>query len=543
MSIMREILEQRRARIHSEGHTLGVQVPERRRVSVVPFGRAPFIICELKRRSPSKGEISTGLDATDQAARYASLGARNLSVLTEEDHFSGSLADLISVKASNPELCVLRKDFLLDVEDVEISYRAGADVVLLIAGALGAEKLEELYRRATELGLACLVEVHSIEEVEKVAPLRPAFTGINARDLSSFSVDPILPLVVRQAIDWETKAVFESGIRAREHALLAAVSGFDGILVGESVVRNPTLIGELIAGLEEGRHAVSSAASGGNGPAAGRAGSTSRAPSSEGAGRNAGAQRNGVGARGNPAFWTALYARKRPGRPLVKVCGLTNGADAHRADELGADLLGFIFAPSKRRAEPAAVAAVGATQALKVGVVVLESSATELPPEVAELLETGGLDAIQLHGDEPPEACASLAYPYFKVLQLAGPEDAARIDRYLCPRVLLDAYSREARGGTGRRIQEEVLRAVGNRPLWLAGGIGPDNVREIIEAYNPELVDSSSSLEAAPGRKDPEKLKQFFAELDAAAARAAGPGGASSLDSDRSASVDARVRR
>ena len=482
MSIMHEIIERRQRRISVEGHSLGVHVPESRRVPVVPFGRSPFVICEIKRRSPSKGAISASLDAVAQASLYASRGIRTVSVLTEEDHFSGSLEDLIRVKESNPDLCVLRKDFLTDVEDIELSYRAGADCVLLIASALDRERFELLFRTAGRLGIACLVEVHSAEEVAMVAGARPAFTGINARDLSTFSVDPLLPLSVRRFIDWDTQTVFESGIQSREHARFAAASGFSGILVGESVVRDPSLAAELAEGLEEGKRS---------------------------------AQERGAA----PFFWSELAARRRGGRPLVKVCGLTSPEDAHLAERLGADVLGFILAPSKRRVDESAVAEVGATGALKVGVVVLGQGASALPDEAARLLETGALDALQFHGDEQPSECSRLAFPYYKALQLRGSDDAGQVSGFRCPRVLVDAYSKDARGGTGRSLDASTIAAVQERtPLWLAGGIGPDNVFEIITGFSPELIDASSALEASPGRKDPEKLNRFFAEIERAVA-------------------------
>ena len=272
MSIMAEIVELRRSRVRAEGHALGAAVAAERTAPLVPFGRSPFVICEIKRSSPSKGEISAALDAPAQAAIYARQGARSVSVLTEEDHFRGSLADLMAVKRTNPDLAVLRKDFLLSIEDIDISYRAGADAVLLIAGVLERDELERMYRRATELGLECLVEVHTIEEIAKVRELAPRFTGINARDLRTFAVDLALPITLRASIDWETRVVFESGMRSREHAAFASGAGFEGILVGEAVVRRPELVGELIAGLADGanRHGAASAGEPGDGPGPGR---------------------------------------------------------------------------------------------------------------------------------------------------------------------------------------------------------------------------------------------------------------------------------
>lgn len=502
MSIMSEIVAQRRARIEREGAALGVTLPEERRRPVVPFGRDPFVICEIKRRSPSRGVLAEGLDATAQAALYAGRGARTLSVLTEEDHFGGSLADLVAVKERFPDLCVLRKDFLLTVDDVETSFRAGADAVLLIAGILDRADLERMYARASELGLAALVEVHTAEEVEKIAPIAPEITGINARDLKTFNVDLALPLMLRGRIDWNTRLVFESGIHSREQAAFAAASGFAGILVGEAVVKRPELVEELVSGLADAS---------GNAPTDGGS-----RRGDERDGKGATSRGHAVSGPGRRDFWARLFASQAErNRPLVKICGLTNREDALLADSLGADLLGFIFAPSKRRVDPAVVAAIGPTRAAKVAVVVMKGDEEALDPELTRLLEQGLIDAVQFHGDEPPEACYRLAFPYYKALQLESAADCARIARYRCPRVLLDAHVPGLRGGTGVRLEGSLIEeARKSGPLWLAGGIGPGNVFDIVERFRPELVDASSALEATPGRKDPERLATFFAEVE-----------------------------
>jgi indole-3-glycerol phosphate synthase/phosphoribosylanthranilate isomerase len=121
---------------------------------------------------------------------------------------------------------------------------------------------------------------------------------------------------------------------------------------------------------------------------------------------------------------------------------------------------------------------------------------------------------VQFHGDEGPEECATIAFPYYKALRVRSAEDLAVAGRYGCPRVLLDHYDPKLAGGTGQRIGAAVLGSEDlPRPLWLAGGLSPENIREAIETYHPELIDVSSRLEAEPGRKDPEKLKRFFAEV------------------------------
>ncbi len=436
--------------------------------------RTRALICEIKRRSPSRGDIAPGLDAAAQAGRYADAGVRYLSVLTEEDHFGGSLADLRQVKERFPHLAVLRKDFLLDEADLEVSARAGADAVLLLAALHDGPALLRLCRRARELGLAALVEVHDGSEVGRAREARPALTGVNSRDLASFRVDPLVPLALRPAIDWETTLVYESGVRGPEGVLLARCGGFQAVLVGEAAVRNPQAVEGLLASLDS--------------PLAAR------------------------------DFWVRvaerLGARRRAGRPLAKVCGITRAADARLAADLGADLLGFVFAPSPRRAEPALLRELRDLKVLKVGVV----TEAEGTAQARELLEHGLLDALQLHGEQAPAQCLEAGFPYFKALRMREAADVSRAAEYDCPRLLADAWAPEARGGTGRRVPEELVdRLAAGMPLWLAGGLGPDNIREVVRRWRPELVDASSRLEASPGVKDRAALERFFAEIAVAA--------------------------
>ena len=498
MSLLAEIVARRRERIGREGSSLGASLPPRRRVPVVPFrpgsgaavarypgavGRypgAPGLICEIKRRSPSHGGIAPGLDAVTQAGLYVAAGVRFLSVLTEEDHFDGSLADLVAVKKRFPGLAVLRKDFLLDEADLEVSARAGADAVLLLAALHDGEALRRLCRHATELGLAALVEVHDLEEVLRARAARPALTGVNSRDLASFRVDPLRPLALRPAIDWDTVAVYESGVRGSEGIMLARSGGFDAVLVGEAAVRRPEGVGELLAALDS--------------PLAAR-GFWARV-----AGR-LGASQPGAASRPSGAR-----------RPLVKVCGLTRAGDARLAAGLGADLLGFVFAPSQRRADPSILRELADLNALKVGVV----TEPEGTGQARELLEEGLLDALQLHGEEPPGHCLAAGFPYYTAVRMRDLADVARAREYACPRVLADAWSEKAPGGTGRRVREDLVgELAAERPLWLAGGLGPDNIREAVRRWRPELVDASSRLESSPGVKDRAALQRFFGEMAA----------------------------
>ena len=510
-TIRDRIVTLRRERVVAEGHALGAPVPAERAVPLVPFLRDPPLICEIKRRSPSRGAIDSGLNPVDLAGTYREHGVRSLSVLTEEDHFAGSLGDLMAVKQAYPDLALLRKDFLLDREDVEVSYRAGADAVLLIASVLSAEELAALHARAAELGMAALVELHDPADFANAAPIAPPLLGINARDLTTFTVDLLTPVRLRHQVTWKHRAVFESGVFTEEDAELVAVSGFDGLLVGEAAVRDQTAIDGILAGLTGGRGAQAAVPGGhretGRHEDPGRAAPRAAAPHDAGPGGHPGA-----GTR--PGFWSRLAGLMRDDRPLAKVCGITNRADAELAAELGADLLGFVFAESPRRASPVVVRELADLPVLKVAVVVTGGAHGPLSAEVRQLLQDGLLDAVQYHGDESPQECRGEAFPYYKAVRLGAPEDAARMRAYGCPRVLVDARDRSAYGGTGKRLAAELVdAAAAEGPLWLAGGLSDENIASIASAYRPELVDVSSGLEAEPGRKDPERMKRFFTEL------------------------------
>ena len=179
---------------------------------------------------------------------------------------------------------------------------------------------------------------------------------------------------------------------------------------------------------------------------------------------------------------------------------------------LGADLLGFILAPSPRRARPEAIRELADLPVLKVGVVVNDVS------EALPLLRGGFLDALQLHGDEAPGECYRIAFPYYKAVRVGAPAHLDAERAYRCPRVLLDAYSPAVRGGSGQRVADGLLarRAAGAgvRPLWLAAASAPATWAAVLRGHAPELIDASTRLEAEPGRKDHDKLRAFFREIE-----------------------------
>lgn len=193
------------------------------------------VIGEVKRRSPSKGDLAPDLDPAELARAYASGGASCLSVLTDSAFFGGSPDDLALARAS-ADLPVIRKDFTVSAHDVVDARLMGADAVLLIVAALDDRELRDFHDLAAELGLDALVETHDEVEVERAMAARAALIGVNQRDLTTFEVDTDRAVRVRSAIPAGVVAIAESGIGGPDDAARLADSGFDAILVGESVV-------------------------------------------------------------------------------------------------------------------------------------------------------------------------------------------------------------------------------------------------------------------------------------------------------------------
>jgi indole-3-glycerol phosphate synthase len=199
---------------------------------------SPRVIAEVKRRSPSKGDIRIDLDPAALARAYAAGGAAAVSVLTEPRHFAGSPDDLLAVRAA-VDLPVLRKDFVTSAYQVWEARAWAADAVLLIVAALDPASLRALLTEAAEAGLDALVEVHTLPEAEVAAAAGATLVGVNARDLATLEVDPGRFAAVRQALPGGTVLVAESGIRDRAGVRAAADAGADAVLVGEALVRAP----------------------------------------------------------------------------------------------------------------------------------------------------------------------------------------------------------------------------------------------------------------------------------------------------------------
>lgn len=205
-------------------------------------GNGVSVIAEVKRRSPSAGDIRAGLDAGETARGYAAAGAAAVSVLTEPTFFGGSHDDLAAARAAlsgDLERPVLLKDFVISPYQLYEARAVGADAVLLIAACLADDDLDDLAALAGELGMAALIEVHDREELERVLPAGPALVGINNRDLRTFSVSIETTLALAPLVPPATTVVSESGIRGADDVRRLAEAGVHAVLVGEAILRSP----------------------------------------------------------------------------------------------------------------------------------------------------------------------------------------------------------------------------------------------------------------------------------------------------------------
>ncbi len=204
-------------------------------LSKMAAGRGAAVIAEIKRRSPSKGDLALDLDPVALAAAYEAGGAACLSVLTDEKFFGGSVSDLQSARGACT-LPVLRKDFTVCANDVADARLIGADAILLIVAALSREELASFVHVASRLELDCLVEVHDEDELSEALACGARLVGVNQRDLRTFEVDPELAVRLSALIPDGVVAVAESGIRGPADVSRLASCGYQAVLVGESLV-------------------------------------------------------------------------------------------------------------------------------------------------------------------------------------------------------------------------------------------------------------------------------------------------------------------
>lgn len=193
------------------------------------------VIAEVKRRSPSRGDLADIPDPGTLAGLYAAGGARAISVLTERRRFSGSLADFDAVRSA-VDVPLLRKDFMVDEYQFHEARAHGADIVLLIVAALDPLQLAEFHALATELGMTALVETHNREEMQIAAELKAPLIGVNTRNLKDLSVDTDRFSPLAQLAPDGCTLVAESGVAGAADVSKYADAGADLVLVGETLV-------------------------------------------------------------------------------------------------------------------------------------------------------------------------------------------------------------------------------------------------------------------------------------------------------------------
>lgn len=195
------------------------------------------LIAEVKKASPSKGVLREEYDPVEIAIDYESHGAAAISILTEEDHFQGSLGHLKQVR-SNVSRPLLRKDFIFDPYQVYESAAAGADAILLIVAILDATTLSSLIELAEEVGLDVLVEVHNLQELHLALSCGAKIIGINNRDLKTFRVDLQTTLQLAPHVPDAAILVSESGIHTADDIRMLRDAGCDAFLIGEAFMRS-----------------------------------------------------------------------------------------------------------------------------------------------------------------------------------------------------------------------------------------------------------------------------------------------------------------
>jgi tryptophan synthase beta chain len=441
------------------------------------------LIAEVKRRSPSAGDIAAGADPVALARAYEAGGASAISVLCEPHWFGGSVDDLRAVRAA-VSLPILAKEFVVDERQLPVLRAAGADLVLLIASLLPGKKLGRFVEQAREVGLEPLVEVHDERELQAVLATETRLVGLNNRNLRTLKVDPELCVRLRALVPNDRLVIGESGVAEPRTLVAWRAVGLDAALIGEALMRSAE-------------------------PAA--------------------AARAFVNA-GSVPLDVAAEARQ----PLVKICGITDSDGLLAALRAGADAIGLNLVPGTPRALTLAEATYLATKARDSSVTgkrprIVAVFADAAPAAIDAAIAAFDPDAIQLSGHEPVEAIAAIRRPVWKVLHLpaaaesaadagtageagaleglayAGTSASASIEAgksYLAAgaeRLILDAAGGPFPGGTGRQVARRIAAAVAREiPVILAGGLAASNVGQAMLEVPALGVDVASGVEIRP---------------------------------------------
>lgn len=249
MSVLEKILENKRKEMK---HFTVPFYPRKKKLldfkaslTVKPF------ICEVKKASPTLGDINVGADPVETAKLYEAMGAGAVSVLTDKEFFKGSFEYLRDV-ANNIDLPVLCKDFIIDEKQIYAAYIFGADAVLLMASALPKDDYERLYLYAKSKGLAVLTEIHEEEEYDIVSGANPDIVGVNARNLKTLEIDMDKAAGIISRLDKKHFIVAESGMRCGADVNKMRTAGADAFLVGSGLMSSPdpqAVFADLISGL------------------------------------------------------------------------------------------------------------------------------------------------------------------------------------------------------------------------------------------------------------------------------------------------------
>jgi len=248
-TILQEIFDQKKRRVDERRAALDISEMEEQavriragaethRLRIALMSPDVNIIAEFKRASPSKGIINDSRDPAGIAHKYRSGGARAMSVLTEGDFFKGSIDDLHAVRHA-VDLPILQKDFVFDEFQIYEAAAAGADAILLIVAMLDDEELKHLHHVAEDiLGIDALVEVHGQNEMERAAAIGASLIGVNNRNLKTFDVSLDTSRALISSAPENAMLISESGFKSREDIIELARLGFNGFLIGETLMKS-----------------------------------------------------------------------------------------------------------------------------------------------------------------------------------------------------------------------------------------------------------------------------------------------------------------
>lgn len=464
------------------------------------------LMAEVKRASPSKGDIAPDICAAEQARKYALAGASVISVLTEPKWFKGSIEDLRAVRQSLEGMpnrpAVLRKEFVFDEYQILEGRLAGCDSVLLIVKMLDAETLKKLYLFSKSLGMEPLVEVNTPDEMEIAIQLGAQVIGVNNRDLTTFKVDLETTSRLMDKVPKGTVVCALSGISGSNDVKSYQSQGVGAVLVGEALMRaeRPDEFANRLLG-------------------------SSRHPEQP-------HKRHDI---------------------LVKICGTRTPEAAKVAAEAGADMIGIILVEGRKRCvstESALAIAEAVRTTLLSGNRRRPAPSEDCPTSsqyfehttnffsredrallvgvfqnqplsyVLGQIKLLNLDAVQLHGSEPIEWATLIPVP---VIRRFGLHDQGICRRGYHALPLLDSAS----GGTGQRLDASAIKSVLERDegvrVVLAGGLDPDNVRDVLGDLSEHFsqvvaVDVSSGVEEN-GSQSLERIQEFVKAAKGASGR------------------------